>query len=294
MTCYHPLTAFQTDDGEIVFAERGSIKRKLELPCGQCVGCRLERSRVWAMRCVHESQMHEYSSFVTLTYKEEECPGSLHYPHFQKFMKRVRRKFGPTRFFMCGEYGETLRRPHYHALLFGVFFRDRVLHSSRDGLHLYRSEELSRLWQHGFSTVGDVTFESAAYTARYIMKKVTGDAAVDHYRAVHIRTGEVLDLVPEFCHMSLKPGIGASWFSRYCGDVFNYGRDSVRIGNIECAPPRYYKKLLGDMDGRLLMDVEYGRQLRAAEGLEDRTPDRLAVREKVAKARLKFFKRELA
>ena len=122
MPCFSPLEAIQTVDRQIRFFARGSVGksraaadnvlRELSPPCGQCIGCRLERSRQWAIRCVHESQLHENSVFVTLTYSDEFCPISLEYAHFQNFMKRLRKKFGPTRMYMCGEYGERTFRPH--------------------------------------------------------------------------------------------------------------------------------------------------------------------------------------
>lgn len=245
------------------------------------------------MRCIHESQMHDLSSFVTLTYDEANCPVSLRYSDFQKFMKRVRRKFGPTRFFMAGEYGEQLGRPHYHAVLFGVHFADRVVHKVSGNFPLYRSAALSQLWPFGFATVGDVTFESAAYTARYCLKKVTGPGAGDHYRRVDLRTGEVVDVVPEFARMSLKPGIGATWFEKFKSDVFGREKDAVIVNGQSCKPPRYYREYLDRVDGDLGELVDFNRYLRSGNGLEDRTPERLEVREAVTKARLKFYKRGL-
>lgn len=101
MACFYPLAAWQTDDGDIVFKERGAIKRALTLPCGQCVGCRLERSRQWAVRCMHEASLYDQNAFVTLTYDQDHLPesGSLRYRDFQLFCKRARDKLGPFRFF---------------------------------------------------------------------------------------------------------------------------------------------------------------------------------------------------
>lgn len=292
MACFKPLDAWQTDDGKVIFAERGRIRRALRLPCGQCVGCRLERSRVWATRCIHESQLHEFSSFVTLTYDDENCPVSLNYRHFQLFMKRVRKRFGPTRFYMCGEYGEQTFRPHFHACLFGVFFGDRVLHSDSHRLPLYRSDTLDALWGRGFATVGDVTFESAAYCARYVMKKVTGDRAAGHYERVALGTGEIVNLQPEFCRMSLKPGIGGEWFKKYSGDVYGYDRDAVPVNGMKLKPPRYYDKLLAVADPELSEYLELARYERRSNP-EESSVERLRVREEVARAGLAFKSRSL-
>lgn len=173
MPCFFPLQAYKSDAGTISFSERPgcSVHFALELPCGQCVGCRLERSRQWAMRCLHESSLYERNCFLTLTYSDEFLPfrGQLRYRDFQGFMKRLR-KFAstPLRFFMCGEYGTLNMRPHYHALIFGFDFDDKVPFRLLDsGCRIYNSSRLEKLWYFGASSVGAVTFESAAYTARY-------------------------------------------------------------------------------------------------------------------------------
>ena len=191
MPCYHPLSAFQCVDGSIVFYEskRHDTVKSLFLPCGQCVGCRLERSRQWAIRCMHEAQMHEKNCFITLTYDDAHLPGdrSLHYRDFQLFIKRLRKRYPGRRirYYMAGEYGENFGRPHWHACLFGIDFDDKSLwkRTSANSL-LYRSADLELLWPFGYSSIGDVTFESAAYVARYIMKKVTGKNADQHYQEI--------------------------------------------------------------------------------------------------------------
>jgi len=276
-----------------VFSERGKVRRKLDLPCSQCVGCRLERSRQWAMRCMHESQLHESSVFVTLTYDDKHLCPSLNYRDFQLFMKRLRKKFSKARFYMCGEYGEKYKRPHFHACLFGVGFSDAVPWSkSPSGELLYRSPTLEALWPHGFSSFGSVTFESAAYVARYVMKKVTGQLASAHYSSLDPITGELISLTPEFNRMSLKPGIGAEWFRRYKSDVYNF--DYVVVNGVKSKPPRYYDKLLSGTDPDTFEALELSRYLKVTpEVVADGSSARLAVREQVTRARLGFKFRSL-
>lgn len=206
MPCFHPLRAHQDADGSVFFVERHGRDsvRQLELACGQCAGCRLERSRQWAVRCVHEASLYARNAFVTLTYAED--PGTLCYRDFQLFMKRLRKTGRKARFFVCGEYGESFGRAHFHACLFNCSFEDQYYwRSSGAGFRLFRSAELERLWPHGHAEIGEVTFESAAYVARYVMKKVTGQLSDVHYDGRE----------PEFCHMSLKPGIGGAWLDRF-------------------------------------------------------------------------------
>lgn len=295
MKCYHPLRAYQRANGEIVFTERGrhDYVRSLFLRCGQCIGCRLSRSCAWAIRCVHEASLHESNCFITLTYNKASLPvgSSLHYADFQLFMRRLRKAVAPIklRFFMCGEYGENLGRPHFHALLFGFGFEsDRVAWKRCSTGWLYRSPLLERLWKFGHSSVGTVTFESAAYVARYVVEKVSGAEAIGWYQRLDEDTGEVFPLAPEFCHMSLKPGIGRDWLYLYWPEVSVSGEVIAR-GKAMPAP-KYYDKLMSKLAA--FEDIVYRRAVKAAlVSSSDRSDERLAVEEVVSRARLSVVKR---
>nr|UQB76424.1 replication associated protein [Flumine microvirus 5] len=266
----------------------------MRLSCGQCIGCRLERSRQWAIRCVHEASLYKRNCFVTLTYADEFVPvgGSLEHRHFQLFMKRLRSKYAADRprFYMCGEYGEENLRPHYHACLFNFDFPDKLYYrKGSDGSALYRSDSLDKLWGFGFCTVGAVTFESAAYCARYIMKKVNGDLAHSHYNHVDLVTGEVFNRVPEFTHMSLKPGIGAGWLGRFQSDVYPHG---MVVSNAkEVRPPSYYDRKFKRADPVAWERIALERVKYAREREADSTPERLSVRRVITEARVAQFKR---
>lgn len=281
MPCYHPIKAYQGSGG-LFFWRKAGTDKELMVACGQCVGCRLERSRTWAARCMHEASLHQENCFITLTYRED--PHDLRYRDFQLFMKRLRKVAPGVRFYMCGEYGEEFSRPHFHACLFGFNFPDRV----PMGRRLFRSALLDRLWSHGYASIGSVTFQSAAYVARYIMKKVTGDPADDHYRYVIPDTGEVIQRTPEFCHMSLKPGIGARWLDRYLSDVYPSGKMVVR--GVETRPPRYYDKVFKRVDRD---EYELMKSERLADGFgPDNSEARLADREIVTNARVRALRRK--
>lgn len=285
MPCYKPLTAWYTSSGDVVFVDtlkRNDIIKTLSLPCGQCIGCRLERSRQWAMRCMHEASLHSENSFVTLTYDDAHCPasGSLDYPEFQRFMKRLRRHFAPreVRFYMCGEYGPELGRPHFHACLFGVDFPDKVYFSKGpNDDRIYTSAILDRLWSCGFSTVGALSFESAAYVARYCVSKVTGDAAESHYGG----------RVPEFNHMSLKPGIGTGFFEKWHSDI--YPHDYVVVNGKEVKPPKYYDRLYSRLEPDVFEDLKFLREQDGRSRWEDNTDERLAVKAVVAAAKSRLL-----
>ncbi len=176
MTCYSPIAGYQrrtpgkTGGFGITFKKSESNGQKIDIACGQCIGCRLDKSREWAIRCVHEAQMNEDNCFITLTYNEKNLPhdGSLDKTHFQKFMKKLRKTTdNKIRYYHCGEYGENLQRPHYHACLFGHDFADKEFFQNSNGNDLYISKQLDKTWNKGFATIGNMTFETAAYTARY-------------------------------------------------------------------------------------------------------------------------------
>lgn len=245
MPCYHPIHAYKgkSDDVQkikIAFKRSDSWRgEKIELPCGQCIGCRLERSRQWAVRCMHEASLYEKNSFITLTYNNENLPKdlSLHLEDFQLFMKRLRKKNGKgIRFFHCGEYGDEFNRPHFHSLLFNHDFTDKKFFSSKGGNAIYTSDELDSLWKKGHGTIGAVTFESAGYVARYALKKVTGEKADAHYG----------NKKPEYCTMSRRPGIGFNWFHRFKGEM--YPLDRVHVRGHDCPIPRYYDNLMAKED----------------------------------------------
>ena len=240
MPCFYPITAWHSrhvnpsGKRSLVFSSNKAqwADKPLEIACGQCSGCRLERSREWAVRCMHEADLHGLNNcFITLTFDEQNLykrpnPYTVDVRDFQLFMKRLRKKFGPNiRFYHCGEYGEVCRvsgksrhnapagkfypsigRPHYHALLFGFNFPDRELFKiSPQGNHLYTSNILAELWPYGLAVIGDVSFQSAAYVARYVMKKVNGSKAdeVDRfglrpYERMNLQTGEVFQCAPEY------------------------------------------------------------------------------------------------
>lgn len=295
MACFHPLTGYRVEgESRIVFSEPSvGCVGSVVLPCGQCVGCRLERSRQWAMRCMHESHCYDENVFATLTYDDEHVPadGGLRYRDFQLFMKRLRKAFGPTRFFMCGEYGEQYYRPHFHACLFGLQLPDKKrFRELSSGSVIYTSDVLSSLWRNGFVSVGDVTFESAAYVARYVLKKVGSD--VERLGTFDYSTGEISVRRQEFCQASRRPGLGYPFLAKYHLDI--YPRDEVVVRGIKMKPPRYY-------DGKAeeflslggLLDWEVNRLDKFELAQADSTPDRLAVRELVTNARLAFKKRGL-
>lgn len=246
------------------------------------------------MRCVHEASCHEFNSFVTLTYDDAHLPqyGSLNYRDFQLFMKRLRKKIGtPVRFYMCGEYGENFSRPHYHALLFGCRFSDAVLANSVYSQRpVYRSPTLESLWTAGHSSIGEVNMATAQYCAKYTLKKVYGNKAAEHYKRVIPETGEIVDLVPEFAKMSLRPGIGFKWLEQFGSDVWNW--DNIVINGKIMPVPKYYDKIISVKNPVRAEEIEFERAIKSQDSRADNTAERLAVKEKVAAAKVETYSRK--
>lgn len=262
MPCYSPLSAYKTHSNvtgkKLVFARDNldgyETHKSIDIPCGQCIGCRLERSRQWACRLMAEQQCHEKTSFLTLTYKDLPANQSLNNTDFTLFMKRLRRHLEPNkiRFFQCGEYGERTQRPHHHCILFGEDFRsDRVLfETSQSGLPQYTSALLNDLWSHGLCTIGDVTFESAAYVARYTLKKISGPSKESHYSGRK----------PEFATMSRRPGIGSLWFDQFKSDVYPGDLFVPSADRPSTLPPKFFDTLLERSDPALFERVKAQRK----------------------------------
>lgn len=225
MSCTNPI---------MVKANDGS--GYMMVPCGKCIGCRLDHAREWSVRLANERRMHDDSVFVTLTYDDEHMPSdmSIHKSEVQNFLKLVRKRVQPDkiRYFLCGEYGDQFGRPHYHVIIFGLsMFDSRVFsaHTKAAGGYVV----LCNCWTKGRVHVGNVTRASSSYVARYTMKKVNG-----HKKEWYSQRG----IEPEFILMSLKPGIGTSWLERYKDDILTH--DFVLVDGIKFKVPRYYSKKL--------------------------------------------------
>ena len=302
MPCYSPLKGYKSRaNGGLTFRPSESNGEKMTVACGGCLGCRLDRSREWAGRIVHEAQEHDKNCFVTLTYNDEEMPrlfdggpGTLVHKDFQKFMKRLRKALEPlrVRYFMCGEYGENTERPHYHACIFGFEPDDKKLFVPNEHGDLYTSDWLESVWKKGFCTVGELTFKSAAYVARYILKKRTGVLAEDHYLRVD-PYGVACWLEPEYSSMSRRPGIGKKWFKKFKSDVFPSDDFPVPGVGVLPKPPRYYDKLLEAEDPEGLELVKQAREEFRKGNAEEYEPGRLMAKYKVKKRQLEFLRREL-
>ena len=290
MPCYHPYVAFPTvkPDGSPgvprIIGAVGSVvetDRTIRLSCGQCIGCRLAYSREWAMRIVFESRFHEHNCFLTLTYDDAHLPEdlNLNYRHVQLFLKSLRKELNPVkiRFYCCGEYGEKFKRPHYHLAIFGYDFPDKVPYRVHMGNTYYISSLLASLWPMGFHVIADLNFESAAYIARYMLKK---------------QKGEKVDkrIVQPFSRMSLKPGIAYEHFARYFENI--YSNDRCVINGHEVLPPRYFDKCF-KKEYPYWADFIKSQRIARFDGLLDNSAPRLKVREAVKLAKCKRLIRPL-
>lgn len=292
MTCYTPLKGFyskkrtKTGKRKIVFKSADAhVDQVVEVPCGQCRGCRLDKSRQWAVRCAHEALMHQENSFITLTYSPENLPtdGSVHIEHLQKFIKRLRRATGKKiRYYACGEYGMKLSRPHYHLCVFGYYPPDaQYLGTTHSRSDMYVSQQVSNCWLHqGFVTIGDLTYRSAAYTARYCMKKISGEKAKEHYQGRN----------SEFALMSRRPGLGASYYEKFGKELQDH--DYVVIDGKRHRVPGYYDYLTERVNPTRFLDIKLSRRARAERNSADSTDARLITRSEVHKLRDEAFVRD--
>lgn len=264
---------------------------------------------------MHHAQMHEQNAFITLTYNDEHLAGpSLEHRHFQLFMKRLRKSVsrasnknqsardldqkgqpnGRLSYYMAGEYGSTTRRPHYHACIFGWEPSDKLYwRRTPTGSRLYTSQLLDKLWGKGFTSIGDVNFESAAYIARYIMAKITGPNSAQFYEHVDEQTGVITDLKPEYNKMSLgkNNAIGKTWLQKYEQDVYPEGELLIR--KTKTKTPKYYDKLYKKKEPDNYEEMKMNRELQQLEYVKDNTPERLAAKERVKRAQTNALLRTL-
>lgn len=322
MSCYHPVAAWRCSKAPgsaqvLVFKENSTkgfnLVDRLDLPCGRCVGCKLAKSREWATRIHHEQSLYENNCFLTLTYSPEHVPKDyrLVKDDLQKFMKRLRYYFkneiaGKIRYYGVGEYGDNYGRPHYHICVFNLDFPDKEYHGkSKTGFPIYTSPTLEKVWSKkekgkprqklGFAYVQELTFENAAYAARYVMKKQNGSMSrkrVPLY--TDLETGEVIHDVQEFALMSRNPGIGKPWLLKYHKDVYPF--DEVVINEKKNRPPRYYDDIYrNEIDEEGFKAVEEKRYVESCSKnrLDNRRPNRLLIREAIHKRKAKRLIRSI-
>lgn len=305
MRCFAPIQAYygdkvnpETGKRPMVFkvgASHSGVRQML--PCGNCLGCKLERSRVWAMRMLHERKMHDQSCFLTLTYDNENLPtvGTLVKEHLQGFHKRLHNRLldlrgRGIRYYGVGEYGDITRRPHYHSIVFGFDFPDKLMYSeNRRGDKIYSSKLADEIWSFGAVRIGEVNFESAAYCARYCIKKVPKlERDAGHY-IVYDADGVIHERLPEFAHMSRRPGIGMSYFEKYGGEIQKH--DNVIVNGRAVPSIRYYDQKIEAVDPTAM---ELIKRKRRAKGVwSERQVDRRRTKERLAEATAKQKERKL-
>lgn len=306
MPCYSPITAWYSlttnpsGKRQVVFnslnAQPGS---KMLLPCSNCIGCRLANAGQWATRIMHEAREHELATFLTLTYRNLDLPkgGTLVKRDFQIFMKRLR-KYHHSRnpdapkikYYMCGEYGGNTQRAHYHAIVFGLDFGDKRFHKkTKRGDSLYTSKILDDIWGLGHCFIGSVSHKSAGYVARYCLKKINGEMAIEHYKTVNTETGEITTRQKEY--MAASQGIGLAHFEEHYQQM--YLRDSCIVEGKQTPVPKYYDRKLQQINPELLEQIKQRRKEKALLRKADNTPERLAVRKEVKEAQVNLLKRDL-
>jgi len=285
MPCYHPQPLYRflsLDTGAFYFrlkmpSNPRSLSNckveELKRPCGQCIGCKARANQAMAVRCHHESLMHEDNCWVTFTvdddYLEMVFPGgSLRYEPFQKFLHDFRQLIYPKliRYYMCGEYGDQLGRPHYHAIIFGWYPDDKIVY--KPGFYL--SPTLQKAWPYGQAMIRDYDLSCADYVAGYVLKKVNGRLSKSHYGGRS----------PEFARMSLKPGLGEAFLRKYHRDI--YRKDQVVLPGRKPQPvPRYYDKKFSEWSPATMQRLKDERMEPNPDRDWNTTPDRLAVRKQI-------------
>lgn len=203
--------------------------------CGQCMPCRINRARTWTHRILLEANEHKDNSFLTLTYHEQnltkragpsgQLRATLLPTDLQNWLKRLRMRIAPLRirFYACGEYGDETERPHYHVALFGFpscsYIQSRYSKFRRD---CCSSCDLVRdTWSLGHVFLGSLEAASAGYVAGYITKKMTrhDDPRLDGRH-------------PEFCRMSLRPGIGAFFMDEVASSLMQFNLEEATQGDV--------------------------------------------------------------
>ena len=261
MPCYHPVQGYRKPNGQHTPIDQDNYPR-MTRPCGYCTGCRFKQQQQWTVRCLNEQTTHnETSSFITLTYNPQQLPpnAGLDYTHWQKFIRSLKKRNNgkSIRYFGVGEYGDNFGRPHFHAILFGHHFDDKIPLLGNKTKNLYKSQSLQSAWctsdqePRGYVSVGDVTPESISYVCGYVQKKIYGQMKGQHYKYIDLDTGEQTThqpynykylRAPEKAFMSRRPGIGSTYYDKYHSDMYRMQNNCIHLNGKEIAVPSYYNK----------------------------------------------------
>lgn len=297
------------------------LERLQEVPCGKCMSCRINLAEQWSSRCALELKEHSSAYFVTLTYDDDHLryayrinprhrtctfEPTLVKRDAQLFIKRLRKycdKLGfKLRYFGCGEYGSTTQRPHYHFIFFGLpFFSDSKLLNVRSNgnttVKLYSSSTLENLWSYGHVAIGDVTYQSISYVARYTTKKFRSSYLSDEDREFYdqaldeLTSSDLPVYEDDFLMMSRNPGIGKSYFDKHFSEIYRFDRLIYACpgSNVKVLKPlRYYDRLydLADPDQFRKIKLKRSFKVKRISALEPSNTlsyfDKLSINEKKA------------
>lgn len=306
MPCYHPVSGYRQPNGQWTSNDLDNFPH-MTRPCGYCTGCRFKKQQEWTVRCLNEQKtQREASSFITLTYKTKKLPlnSSLDYKHWQKFIRSLkkRNKGKKIRYFGVGEYGDNFGRPHFHAILFGHHFDDKIPLKGKKVNNLYKSKQLQSAWcssdqePRGYVSVGDVTPESISYVCGYVQKKIYGQRQGEHYKYIDTVTGEVTEIPndntiflrsPEKAFMSRRPGIGTDYYDKFHSDMYRLNNNCIHIKGKAVAVPTFYNNKFKKDNPAEWLELQ---QLKE-ENMREYTPEALIQHEKNFKARMSIFKR---
>lgn len=313
MKCTRPLKGYwgHNDSGNRVIVWKptdGYVDQPIDIPCGNCIDCRLLKAKQWAVRCVHEAKQYEENYFLTLTYKNKPYGNMIDHTHVQGFMKRLRRRLPPgVKSFGSAEYGTKNGRPHYHLLLFNAPLRETLKEwKPIRGNMYYLSSAVDAAWRDtkgnsiGFHSLSDLTFESAGYTARYVTKKYKHVCTnkcerpclnIDelHYQWTDPITGEIFQRNKERT-VALSKGIGKGWYEKWKNDV--YPSDEIIMRGARMKPPTYYDYLLDKENVELSKKVKRKRRCKA-KSMKVKSEPSASSKEIYAKVRLDMLKRNL-
>lgn len=281
MACYSPMNM--------------KIKNRYQIiPCGKCIGCRLEKRRQWAIRATLEAKTHKENIFATLTYRDDALVIGYQHPtlveeHLTKFWKRLRQELirnpqkftkeseSELRYLASGEYGDESNRPHYHALVFGLDFKDKTIQQKNGDNFLYHSDTLDSIWTYGYCTIGDVSFSSASYVAKYAMKNDS------HHKDMWSEIG----VEPQFCRMSRRPALALKWFETWHKDV--YPSDELVINNQKMSSIKYFDNIYASGNELLMHALKLNRQKKLS--AQNTSKKQLQIKKTVKLAQLKTGKK---
>lgn len=207
----------------------GKLADGTEFACRKCWQCQERRIDDWVGRCIAENKTAVAAHSITLTYGRDEYGNEDHmrsawltYSDVQKFFKLLRFDGYKFRYIVCGEYGSTKGRAHWHLIM---FWQGKVPPHELTVTKRNERRFENKYWPHGFQHWEKPSPASIRYVCKYIQKDI-GKAERQGHLSMSKKPPLGFDYFRDLAGRYVSQGLAPQDLTYKFADV--YGKDGTR------------------------------------------------------------------